>query len=144
MPPPCAAPGLAWGHVPFLGGTEFCPSQQSSFFPCSPSLLEAVGQSWVQPSTGHLSPITLPGPPEHALISSSCPDTGPASSAPAWTCPAWTARRHRQEEESQENACVLYSWICLNIDMYRRDKYRLYPSSTGRHPPHGHGYAHSL
>lgn len=40
----------------------------------------------------------------------------------------------------QENACVLYSWICLNIDMYRRDKYRLYPGSRGRHnhPPHAH------
>lgn len=34
---------------------------------------------------------------------------------------------------SQENACVLYSWICLNINSYRRDKYRLHPGSTGRH-----------
>lgn len=46
---------------------------------------------------------------------------------------------------SQENACVLYSWICLNINSYRRDKYRLHPGSTGRHQassPCAHTHTH--
>lgn len=38
---------------------------------------------------------------------------------------------------------MLYSWICLNIDSYRRDKYRLYPGRTGRHHPSSPRCAHT-
>lgn len=54
-----------------------------------------------------------------------------------------TRHRRREQGGGQENACVLYSWICLNIDMYRRDKHRLYPSSTGRRQPSSPAYTHA-